>query len=437
VKRGREPTEAGAIGAAARHAPAPERRFTLPSRRRGGGRREAAALPAAAIYARYAALFLVVTLLTGIWLRAAFLRPQVLGGFTFGHALHAHSHVAFFGWTSMALFAALCRRIPEALLRPGLRVHAHAVAIASGAAFASFLAGGYNAVSIAVSVAHVGLWFAFAALAWAPIRSLRGEDARFHRGALAFLLLAGAGAMAPGYVMVRGIEDPWIGQLAVHSFLTPFLGGWLLLGVMGTVYAALPSPRWASACFRWTAAGVLPSVFLHPLASPPVEWLLVVGRAGTVAMGVGAMLFALDVLRSSASAPLLRLAGGAAAIKGVGEIAVGAGLGLELIAIRPLTIAYLHLILLGVVTPVLIAAALRSRAAAGTTLLYAAGLTLMLASLALAAWPATAVRMATSSFSPLWLHWAPLLGGIVSTAAVLTMLAAGRRRPPSRGSAAT
>ncbi|MEX2572109.1 MAG: hypothetical protein WD737_12485, partial [Gemmatimonadota bacterium] len=129
------------------------------------------------LYAAYAATFLAVTVLSGTWLRAAFVSPGVLGQFTFGNALHAHSHLALYGWATMGGFAAVSYRL-AALGRGGSGGrggagrgdaaafpviprgwHPHAVGIASLAAFIGFLAGGYNVWTIAISMAHVALWF--------------------------------------------------------------------------------------------------------------------------------------------------------------------------------------------------------------------------------------------------------------------------------------
>lgn len=39
----------------------------------------------------YAAAFLGATVLAGVWLRAVLVRPELLAGFTFRNAVHAHS----------------------------------------------------------------------------------------------------------------------------------------------------------------------------------------------------------------------------------------------------------------------------------------------------------------------------------------------------------
>jgi len=349
-----------------------------------------AAPPAAAgtalarLYGGYALGFLALTVLAGTWLRAVFVWPATAAGASAAHLVHAHSHVAFFGWLSMALFAAIARagRIDGARARL-LRLHAHAVALASAAAFLSFLRAGYDAASIAVSALHVLLWVVFAAAAWAPLNAAGALERRFFRGALAFLLAAGAATAAPAAVLVRGVSDPWWSQFAVKLFLSPFTSGWALLGTMGALYgvAAGGRRRAANAALILVAAGVLPSTFLHVVAPPPADWIPIAGRAGTVLLGTGATLIALDLL-SAQLRPLTRLAAAAALLAGTLQLAAGAGVGATLIASRPVVLAFLHLLLLGFMTPALLEAIAPPRGkATGRTAALAAGLALMLAAL--------------------------------------------------------
>jgi hypothetical protein len=383
-------------------------------------------------YGRYAAVFLAVTLLSGVWLRAVFVVPEAIGGFRFGFALHAHSHVALFGWTSMALFAVIAGRAARRPGSSGLLAHAHMVGIASAAAFVGFLLSGYSASTIAISVLHVVFWIAFVFAIWPWLDDLAPVERRYWRGALAFLVVAGLGAMTPGIVMARGIADPWIGQLSIKSFLTPFTSGWLILGAMGACYMAIPRRRFGVPAFWLLTAGVIPSTLLHTSAAPPAEWMTLAGRAGTGLVGISALLFAADLLTGRA-APLLRLVGAVAAAKGLAEVLVAAGPALELVASRQLTVAYLHLVLLGLVTPALLHAAYGIERAPRRTAMYAAGLALMVGALGAIGWPALAMALAPVGVDAMLLFRLALVGGALAAAAGIALLVPGawRGREPS------
>lgn len=385
--------------------------------------RPTAGSPLARLYALYAAASLVTTLLSGTWLRAAFVFPDVLGGFTFRNTLHAHSHLAFYGWTTLALFSLISYRAQPERSAPWLRWHAHAAGLASAAAFIGFLNGGYNTWTIALSVVHVMLWVIFVSEVWVPIGRLPAVERTLLRGAIGFLLIAGAGAMTPGLLMMRGVENPWLGQLALHSFLTPFMAGWLVLGAMGAAYRLMPDARFPVAAFRLMLLGVLPSALLHPSAPPPAEWLLLVGRGGTLLVGAGTLLFAVDLLGSRRGADvLLMVAGVAALLKGAAEVGLSLVAAHDLLHLRSLEIAYLHLVLLGFVTPILIATALRLRRHGISVALYAGGLVTMLAALVMVGLPQFLAALTSVGLSPPVLYQAAFAGGAACAAGVLLML---------------
>lgn len=380
------------------------------------------------LYALYAAAFLVVTLLAGVWLRAAYVWPGALGGFTAGNLLHAHSHLAFFGWATPALFALLGGWLPAARGRR-LRTHAHALALASAAAFVGFLRQGYAPLTIALSTVHVLLWFGFAFLAWLPLAEAPPRERRFARAALGFLVLAGLGAMLPGYVAARGIAEPWVEQMAVQLFLTPFTAGWLTLGAMAAVLRALPPRRADTMALALVALGTLPSALLHATAPPPAEWLSALGRAGTGLTGLGALVFAVAALSTRHLPPLARIAAAAALLKGTAEVAVALGWGETLVGNHSLVIAYLHLVLLAFVTSALLAALVPQVKAPAAALVHAAGLALMLGALLVLGWPAALVWFATLGGPPLNWFALALAGGVLCTLA-LSAVAAGVARPP-------
>ncbi len=381
-------------------------------------------------YLAYAAGHLTLTLLSGVWLRASFLRPEVLGGLHFGDVLHAHSHVAFFGWTTPAIFALIAACLPAATRRdPWLGAHAHLVGVGSGAAFVGFMLSGYAPHTIALSTVHVVLWVTFALAAWAGLGGAGVVPRTFYRAALAFLVVAGAGAILPGVVLATGITDPWINQITLQAFLTPFISGWLLLGVMGGAYAVMSGGRYARPVLLLTVIGALPSAFLHTSAAPPWEALLWAGRGGTVMLGVAALLLGADLLRVTRRFSLLRLAGVAALTKGVADLTVALGLATALLDVRNLSIAYLHLVLLAVVTPLLLLHALRVVPTGGRVVAFSGGVGVMLGALLLLGWPGGANMLTGLGLPPTSLLWLALAGAAVAAVAAITLLPTGRLFP--------
>lgn len=391
----------------------------------------------ARLYAGYAATLLALTLVAGLYLRAAMVWPAVRGGLGTPEVIHAHSHVGFFGWMVMAAAAALLLRTPAAGAKRR-RVHlllAHAIGIASAAAFVGFALRGYDMVTITISAIHVGLWLGLAAALWRPLRAMANADASLLlRAGLGFLVLSGVATVVPAVMMVQAVTDPWLVQLGVKLFLTPFVSGFLLLTAMGLVYDRLGATRNATTVLFMITAGTLPSTLLY-IPNAPEPWLVLVGRVGIGVVGAGVVLFASDVAatllanrrtpaQQRAATPLVMLAGASAAVAGGVKLLASAGVGASFMHNRSITVAVLHLILLGIVTPALLAGLRPGRVAVRTTL-FAAGLALMLAPLAAAGWPQAVRFLMMRGVSIDTLLVTAVAGGALTTVALLALMAPG------------
>jgi hypothetical protein len=397
----------------------------------------------AASWARWAGALLALTVVVGTWMRAAFLWPSLALGLSLPNAVHAHSHVAFFGWVVMGIVAAL---LPSAALDARrarrLRALAPVLGALSLAAMVAFAAQGYGAAAIAISALHVLAWVVVALTLW-PLERATGGARTLMRGALAFLLVAGAATVLPGVLKARGVEDGWLRELGIKLFLTAFIHGFIGMAVMGLVVARIPRPRLARAAAWLTAAGALPSALLHVATPAPAPWIPLAGRAAVGLVGLGTLLFAVEALRARLPA-LLRGAALAALLVGALEALAAVGVGGSLMHGRPVVVAFLHLLLLGVATPVLIGAvaprALEGASARPWAVALEGGLALMLAALVIGGWPwlmMLAMRAGLGVRATLALA---LAGGVVSAAAVLALLLRRRgplsRREPAREPAA-
>jgi hypothetical protein len=410
----------------------------------------------AATYRRWAVLLLAATVVVGAWMRALFVWPRLGLGLSFPNLIHAHSHVAFFGWIVMGMGAVLAARRSHsgttaerrrASLPRALRLHAHALGVASVAALLAFAAQGYGAASIAISIVHVLLWVALAALAW-PLEGATPAERALLRGALVFLLVAGATTVIPGILMARGVESGWVRELGIKLFVTTFIHGWVGLGAMGIVYgrierSRLLPPRIAHTAGWLVALGTLPATLLYVSSPAPAAWLVTVGRTGAGLVGLGTILFALDALvaRRRATLPvLLEGAAIAALAAGVLGILAAAGVGTALMHGRPVVLAWVHLVLLGVATPAILSALHPSLRAHRWVAAYGAGLALMLVALAAMGWPRLAALLAAVGVDVMRTLDLALYGGVAAAAALLAIVAraaaAERRAARDAGAAA-
>jgi hypothetical protein len=389
----------------------------------------------AAIYGAYSLIFLVATLLSGTWLRSVFVWPASIAGYDFAHLVHAHSHLALFGWVTPALFALVVAGVPLSERRARwLSRHAHALGAASALSFPGFLHLGYAPFTIALATLHVGLWVVFAVLCWGPLREATSRMRSFHHVALAFLVLAGAAAMAPGLVEAKAMGSGAL-QVALQLFLTPFTAGWLTIGAFGVAYARMRGGRYASTVLVLSALGVLPSVAAHaPGAVAHPAWEIT-GRLGMAALGVATLLFAADALRARGLAPFLRLAGAAALLKGVVETAFALGFATSLLGSKQLVVGYLHLVLLGLVTSALLGALVAPLRAPRLAVTHALGLTATLVALAFMGLPGgydLLARLGGSGPEPHWLAWAGGALSLIALGAVTGLVGYGALRAGKR-----
>lgn len=340
----------------------------------------------AALYRRYAVALLAVTLFLGVWMRAMLVWPRSAPPIPFQHLVHAHSHVGFFGWLVLGAAAAIMPREAGAESAVALRRIGHALAAASVAALVAFAWQGYGPISIGVSAVHVALWIALVRQLWTLDRVESGARP-WLRLALVGLCAAGASTLVPGILEARGVESGWVRDLGIELFLDLFIFGWVIAASVGVAYGIVRPDRSSRAARALFALGVVPSACLY-LTAPPDASVVWIGRAGALLVGTALLLVARDLL-ARRSAALTTLASVALVLVGALQVLAAAGIGAALVHGRPIVLAFVHLTLLGVATPILLGSAPAPRRAwrGASVALFAGGLALMLGALVAMGWP--------------------------------------------------
>ena len=288
----------------------------------------------------------------------------------------------YFGWVTPASMILLLGGLRSASGRRARWLVDGALVLAL-LSYPLFLSFGYRPVPVGaaqIPLAAIGaaanmlVWYGFA---WSFVRAARSGDPRLRSGsrscwsaAVGFLVLSSLGAWGVGpAATLDGAGGLWY-QVSLHLFLDLFAEGWLVLVVLGAAYQRFGAhlrPGREAALARWgrrlLIAG-LPVSFLFGV-SPDLlgsAWRLV-SRLGTGAVGIGLLLQTGVFLRVGARAgsrshlrywgfPLVLLS-----LKALAQTGAGVGGAEELVQQRGLRILYLHVLLLGGVTPGLLAAA--------------------------------------------------------------------------------
>lgn len=372
-------------------------------------------------------------------------------GLQFATVRHAHSHLMYFGWVTPALMALITTWLPALSGRPRsawMPWVIGATLVTALLAYPPFLMYGYMVaeiggrrlpLSVIAASLNILAWYAFIALylrsTWGVPRS---RAIRLFDAALVFQMLASLGAWGRGALVGLKISDPFWTDATVHLFLDLFSDGWLLLALLGLVFAAYPAA--GDSISRWPMRLVilgLPVTFLLgvPVSLVPPTLRLVAGLGGIlVAVGLLATVSGLWPAVSRAGGGAWRVPLAFLGLKALAEF----GIAVPAIALWAdrvgLRISYLHWLLLGFVTLGLIAAAgdAWGRVAVRRSGWMTAGVLLLITSLLplTGLWP-EAWRGRWSLLLAAWAAWAPVLAAAVILVQSIASppLAGAARRP--------
>ncbi len=239
--------------------------------------------------------YLVLVALLGVLMRSALIGASV--PFAYDHVLHAHSHTAFLGWLYQSLFFTIVvlylsrQQIPRG--RYPLQFY-----LTQGVVFASMLAflyQGYGGISIALSSAFQLLTYWFI---WQFFRDVRAQapeaprySLRFIKVGLLALFVSSLGPWALGAIVATGLADtPWY-SAAIYFYLHFQYNGWFIFALLSLLFFVLEksgarfTTRSAGAFFYLLTGTLFPAYCLSILGltqHPLVYGLAVLSGAGQV-----------------------------------------------------------------------------------------------------------------------------------------------------------
>lgn len=277
--------------------------------------------------------------------------------------LHAHSHFAFNGWISHFLYTGLawliCSYIESRLHKKYNRMLLINILLSYGMLI-SFSIDGYSAISISFSTASILLAMVFA-LSFIKDAGTVGIPFPAKSWAIAGLLcnvISAAGPLFLGYMMASHTVDHRNYLGSVYYFLHFQYNGWFFFAAMALVIWKLPEAFPAMRKYFWLfAITVVPTYFLSVLWAKLPGWLYLLTVMATLVQ-----MFAWCWLLIRCWRPIRALrkiynwvqlffyaAVVALSLKFILQtISVIPSLSQLVFGIRPIVIAYLHLVLLAV-----------------------------------------------------------------------------------------
>lgn len=311
-------------------------------------------------WARLCLINLLVVALCGVVLRYKILFPLYF--ISQKHLLHAHSHFAFSGWVSQMLMVFFVYYLDKQAVGLQLKKYEWLLAANFVSAYGmliAFVLQGYALYSILFSSINMVISILFTVFYWRDVKG-RGMTPMCFKTALVFNIISAFGTIALGILMAGKIAHQDLYLAAIYYYLHFQYNGWFFFGCLGILFMLLPAGTYlqkrAVSAFWLLAAACVPAYFLSVIMFkiPSVVYLLAV-LAG-ITQFAGLILLLTSILpalksyngRTKAFALIIAAATvikfclqGMSAMPVLGTLAFG---------FRPIIVAYLHLVLLAIVS---------------------------------------------------------------------------------------
>lgn len=308
----------------------------------------------------FSLISLSVTALAGCLLRAYPFLSVI--PFDYKNLLHGHSHLAFGGWLMPVVLALLLQTFPElAQLVPlyRWRILARMLMVGALGMIVFFPLQGYGLCSILFSTLSTagGIYMAWLCLRAMKVAAVHNVPYTYLKWGFAWMLLSFIGPFATGPLIAAGMKGTEIYYGAIYFYLHFQYNGWFLCVLLALIYRVLQQnnipARFGMASAHLFALTCVPAFALSILQWQPGWIFNVVGGMAAAVQVVAAILLLRDLVGAITLLPV-KWAGGVVVASLVMKMM------LQLFSAFPFTasiafghnlvIAYLHLVLVGLLS---------------------------------------------------------------------------------------
>lgn len=325
---------------------------------------------------KWALVNLIVVAVAGVAARykISYSLPQV----GFENLIHAHSHFAFAGWASAALFAIIVacffsKEIQESKLLQRLFI---ANQVTSYAMLISFLLQEYGPVSIGISTLSVIVSYFYAWQIWKHTAKYKTDlSVRALQFALICMILSTLGPYALAYMEAAGNMNLIYANNAVYWYLHFQYNGWFTFGVLAIALRIFEKRGGDSGSINLRMflslmiIASFPTYFLSVLWTMPSTFIYILSGTGA-GLQIVAVAFLAKEIRTQFSSTLTVLKGSGGWLLMISFLSLIIKLLLQFACVfpalnkfvfgyRPVIIGYLHLVFLGFLTCFLLGIAIR------------------------------------------------------------------------------
>lgn len=321
------------------------------------------------IYVKTAWIWLFIAALLGLFLRWQFVSPTDRVNYTF--FMHGHSHVMLLGWLFNAMIAGYTFAfLPQRLYATKKYFWFFCLFQVSVLGMLIwFPIQGYKAIAIAFSSLHIFVSYVFVYVFWRDTkRSAEASSValKFANWGWFFHLISTIGPFALGVIMAKGLKEGVLDELAVYYYLHFQYNGLFVFAIIGLFFWLLDqnkvkySPPKANTLLYTMVISCILAYALSTLWVRPAVWVYVLAFIAAVLQLYALVILARMIwpireqLRETLNSwtfILLSIIGIAFTLKHALQfLSAFDYFAILAYQIRNFTIAYLHLVFLGVLT---------------------------------------------------------------------------------------
>lgn len=287
------------------------------------------------------------------------------------YLLHGHSHFAFAGWVSQTLMVLMINYLSTQNKLINLRPYKHILIINLITAYGmliTFPIQGYALFSILFSTLSVFVFYTFSIKFWKDLNNLQQKTILHYwfKAAIILGVISSIGTFGLAYMMANKIVHQNWYLAAVYFYLHFQYNGWFLFACIGLFYSLFPTEVLVNRkvnkdIFYLFSASVVPAYFLSVLWINLPLWMYIIVVIASILQLV-ALIKLIQFIKYNRAIYstrigrfILSLSAFALCIKLLLQLgSTVPSLSQLAFGFRPIVIAYLHLVLLGVITLFLI-----------------------------------------------------------------------------------
>jgi hypothetical protein len=283
--------------------------------------------------------------------------------------LHGHSHFAFSGWITQTLMVLLVAYLSKATGKDEFITYKKlllANLITAYGMLIAFPIQGYGIVSIFFSTLSVFISYIFAFFFWKDLNKIENQNVAHYwfKAGLLLNVFSSIGTFGLAFMMANKIADQTWYLAAVYFYLHFQYNGWFFFTCMGLFYVILPTKIIATnklkRIFWLFALASVPAYFLSTLWMSLPLWVYILVVLASFVQVIAWIVF-VRVLFTSRNIIITTISKEVKWLFGLSAVALTIKLLLQLsstipylsqlaFGFRSIVIAYLHLVLLGVIT---------------------------------------------------------------------------------------